>query len=58
MKTLKVSLVASVFGTAAWMLGLGHKIWPSHPQWAVLFLTLTATVVLRHAWFEADKSSN
>jgi len=58
MKTLKVSLLASVLGTVAWMLGLGHKIWPAHPQWAVFFLTLTATIVLSYAWEDADKSSN
>jgi hypothetical protein len=58
MKTLKVSLLASVLGIVAWILGLGHKIGPSHPQWAVFFLTLTMTIVLRYAWPEADRSLN
>jgi hypothetical protein len=40
MKTLKASLVASVIGTGAWMLGLTRAIWPAHPQLAAFFLTV------------------
>jgi hypothetical protein len=50
MKTLKASLLASVLGTAAWMLGLTRSIWPAHPQWAVFFLTFAATLILRYIW--------
>ena len=50
MKTLKASLLASAIGTAAWMLGLTHKIWPAHPQWAVFLLTIAATFVSLYAW--------
>jgi len=36
MKTLKVSLIASLIETAvglgAWVFGLGQIIWPTHPQ--------------------------
>jgi hypothetical protein len=46
MRTLKASLLASAIGTGAWMLGVTDKIWPAHPQWAVVFLTIGATVVL------------
>ena len=52
MKTLKASLLASVIGTAAWMLGLTRRIWPAHPQWALFFLTLVVTIVLRYVWPE------
>ena len=45
-KTLEASLLASVIGTGAWILGITKKMWPAHPQWAVFFLTLGATVVL------------
>jgi len=55
MKTLKASLLASVIGTGAWMLGLTRAIWPAHPQWAVFFLTLAATVILRYIWPEAGE---
>jgi len=52
MKTLKVSLVASVIGTGAWMLGLTRKIWPAHPLLAVFFLTVAAAVILKYVWPE------
>jgi hypothetical protein len=56
MKTLKASLLASVLGTAAWMLGLTRTIWPAHPQWALFFLTLVLTIVLRYAWSEPGEA--
>jgi hypothetical protein len=43
MKTLKASLIASAIGIGAWLLGVGGKIWPAHPQWAAFFLTVAAT---------------
>jgi len=46
MRTLKASLFATVIGTAAWLSGLTHTMWPAHPQWADFFLTLVALVVL------------
>ncbi|MGA7462597.1 MAG: hypothetical protein WBW69_20345 [Candidatus Korobacteraceae bacterium] len=55
MKTLKVSLVASAFGTVAWLLGLTRKIWPAHPIWAVFFLTIAATALLQYVWPEPQK---
>ena len=56
MKTLKASLFASVIGTGAWMLGLTRAIWPAHPQWAVFFLTVAATVIPRYVRPEAGES--
>ncbi len=58
MKTLKASLVASAIGTIAWMLGLMHKIWPAHPQWALFFVTLALTVLLRYVWPAPGESSH
>lgn len=55
MRTLKVSLVASVIGTGAWMLGLTRAMWPAHPQLAVFFLTLASAVVLMYFWPEPPK---
>ena len=57
MKALKASLAASVIGTGAWMLGLTRKIWPAHPQWAVFFITIAATVLLLYVWPEPNRSS-
>ncbi len=55
MKTLKASLLASAIGTVAWLLGVTRKIWPAHPQWAVFFLTIGATVVLMYVLPEPEK---
>lgn len=46
MRTLKISLFASVVGTGAWAVGLTRDIWPAHPVWAAFFLTLGATIIL------------
>ena len=48
MRALKASLLTSAIGTGAWMLGVTRKIWPAHPQWAVLFLTIGATAMLMY----------
>lgn len=56
MKALKASLVASVIGTGASMLGLTQQIWPAHPQWAVVFVTVGATFILLYVWPEPEKS--
>ena len=54
MKTLSASLAATLIGTAvglgAWILGIGHAIWPNHPQWAGFFLTLAITIAVQVAW--------
>lgn len=55
MKTLKVSLIATVIGTGAWLSGLAGMIWPSHPMLAVLFLTIATTVGLGLSWSEPNK---
>ncbi|MGO8986632.1 MAG: hypothetical protein ACLPHI_09430 [Terriglobales bacterium] len=54
MKTLKVSLIASLIGTAAglgsWIFGLGGMMWPGHPQMASFLLTLVTTIVIQIGW--------
>jgi hypothetical protein len=54
MKTLKVSLIASLIGTAvglgSWIFGLGRLIWPAHPQMASFLLTLVTTIVIQFSW--------
>ena len=48
MRTLKASLLASAIATGAWLLGVTRKMWPAHPQWAVFFLTIGATLLLMY----------
>lgn len=57
MRTLRASLVGSVVGTVAWALGLMREIWPAHPQWALFFLTIGATVVLYYILPKMEKES-
>jgi hypothetical protein len=61
MKSLKVSLIASLIGTAvglaAWVLGLGKIIWPDHPQIASFLLTLVVTIIVELTWAETETKS-
>ncbi|MGD0732316.1 MAG: hypothetical protein ABR956_13730 [Terracidiphilus sp.] len=54
MRTLKVTLVATLIGTAvglgAWLFGLGQLLWPGHPQLASFLLTLVTTIVVQFSW--------
>ena len=54
MRTLKVTLIASLIGTAvglgSWVFGLGQVMWPAHPQLASFLLTLATTIVIQIAW--------
>jgi hypothetical protein len=50
MKTLKISLFGTAVGVGAWILGIGHDIWPAHPQWAGFLLTLATTILVQISW--------
>lgn len=59
MRTLKISLIASLIGTAAgywaWKLDLTKMFWPGHPQLAGFFLTIAVAIGVQLSW-PADKS--
>jgi hypothetical protein len=59
MKTFKISLIASLIGTAAgfwaWKLDLTSRFWPAHPQLGGVFLTIIVTLAVQLSW-PADKS--
>jgi len=55
MRTLKISLVATIAAMLAWWLGFAQKIWPAHPQIAVFLLALVIVIVLQFTWPEPDK---
>lgn len=50
MKTLKISLVATLASILAWRLRLPHRIWPAHPQIADFLLALIICLVLQFSW--------
>jgi len=50
MKALKVSLLASAFGTLVWLDGLAQRIRPRHPLIFVFLLTLATYAVFMLLW--------
>jgi hypothetical protein len=50
MKTLKVSLAATIVSISAWWFRLPQKIWPAHPYLADFLMTLALCVVLMRTW--------
>ena len=48
--TLIASLIGSVAGTAAWLSGVGDRMWPAHPQTAAFLLTILCTVFAMYMW--------
>ncbi len=50
MKTLKISLVATLAAILAWRLRLPQRIWPAHPQFADFLMAFILCVVLQFVW--------
>ena len=57
MKTLKITLVATIAALLAWWLGFAQRIWPAHPQLADFLLALVICIVLQFTWPEPDRPS-
>jgi hypothetical protein len=57
MKTLKISLVATIAASLGWWLRLPHKIWPEHPRFTDFLLALGLCIVLQVVWPDPDKKS-
>jgi hypothetical protein len=55
MKTLKISLVATIAATVMWQLRIPHRIWPAHPGFADFLLTLIITLVIQFSWSNPKK---
>jgi len=55
MKTLKISVVATLAAMLAWWLGFAQRIWPAHPQFADFLLALTLCIILQVTWPKQDK---
>jgi hypothetical protein len=48
--TLMATVIATVVGTFAWSFGLVNKIWPAHPFFADLLISLITVVVVKEIW--------
>jgi len=57
MKTLKISLVATLAAILAWQLHMPHRLWPAHPQLASFLMALILCVILQLIWTNS-KSEN
>ena len=57
MKTLKISLVATIAAMLSWWLRIPHKVWPAHPGLADFLLALIITLVIQFSWSEPKKKS-
>jgi hypothetical protein len=56
LKTLKISVVATVALTLAWWLRVPHRIWPNHPIMADLVMGLVLCLLLQVLW-DAPKAA-
>jgi hypothetical protein len=60
-KSLQSDLMATaagaIAGTGLWLGGIDAIIWPAHPLWAELLLTLVATVLTRELWLKHVEKS-
>jgi hypothetical protein len=52
MKTLKISIVATLAIILAWKIRLPHRVWPVHPQLASFLIAIAICVILQLAWTE------
>lgn len=50
MKTLTISVVATIALTVAWWLRVPHRLWPAHPFVADLFMGIVLCVLLQVLW--------
>jgi hypothetical protein len=43
--TLWATAVGTAVGTGGWILGIGRYVSPTHPGWALFWITLAATII-------------
>jgi len=57
MRAIKITLIATVAGTAVWYLGIARMAWPAHPIVGGFLITLGLTMALQYAWPESKPSA-
>lgn len=57
MKTLKISMVATIAMVLAWRVRLPHRISPGHPYLADCFMALVLCLVLQMVWTDGKAES-
>ncbi len=54
MKTLKISLIATLASILAWRMRVPQKFWPAHPQLGGLLLAAILCIALELVWFDRE----
>jgi 1,4-dihydroxy-2-naphthoate octaprenyltransferase len=54
MKTVKISVAATLASFLAWRLGIPQAVWPAHPGVADFFLALITCLILQIAWTDPE----
>jgi hypothetical protein len=57
LKTLKITVVATIATTLAWWVRLPHRIWPEHPFLCLFLVALVLGIVLQVAWPDSKSDS-
>jgi hypothetical protein len=57
LKTLKISVVATIALTLAWWLRIPHRMWPTHPMLADLLIGIILGVLLQVLWVESKPAA-
>jgi hypothetical protein len=53
LKTLEISVVATLALTLAWWLRIPHRMWPMHPILADVLIGIVLCVLLQVLWVDA-----
>jgi len=48
--TIMATVIASVVGTGAWLIGLSRILWPAHPMIATFLLTIAVYLAAKLSW--------
>jgi hypothetical protein len=57
MKTLKISVAATIAMMLAWWLRLPHRFWPGHPYLADFAMALILSILLQWIWTDPKPNS-
>jgi hypothetical protein len=58
MKTLKISVVATLASILLWKVRVPHKMWPAHPNLAYFLLAVLLCVVIQWTWSDSETAAN
>jgi hypothetical protein len=57
MKTLKISVVATLASIVLWKVRVPQKMWPAHPNLAYFLLAIILCVVIQWTWSDPENAA-